>query len=207
LVLAGPVLTLVLPHVPVPGVVARAPRAARWVAAIVIALAVIWVMLRLTGRGVYEGYFALAVMLAAVAPLCRLLLEAGAGRSGISIVLLLALGLWLAFPSPAWADNCSSPGDAADALKACLRLLSISPWIMFAFAMFMVFKAVGALDPPPPPAPPTDFTSERPPWLQPPSDPGLGDFDKQQAEKTSFTRGTSDKFKNIQKGTGDFTGQ
>ncbi len=207
LLLAGPVLTLVLPHVPVPAAVARAPRAARWVVAIVIALGVTWVMLRLTGRGVYEGYFALAVMLAAVAPLCRLLLEAGAGRAGVSTVLLLALGLWLAFPSPAWADNCSSPGDAADSLKACLRLLSIAPTIMLAFAMFMVFKSLGAFDPPPPPAPPTDFTSERPPWLQPPSDPGLGDFDKQQAEKTSFTRGTSDKFKNIQKGTGDFTGR
>jgi hypothetical protein len=153
LIVAGPVLTMALPHVPVPSAVARVPRAARWVAAMVIALAVSWVIMKLAGDALYKDYFVLVLTLAVVAPLFRLLLEAGIGPprvgrapgsrpgpptpAGISTILLLALGLWLAFPSVAWAHDC--PGE----LEECLRKAAWAAGAMLGAALAAVAGAMG----------------------------------------------------------------
>lgn len=129
LVVAGPVLTVVLPRVRVPSVVADAPMAARWVAAMVIGLGVRWVIVSVVGDAAFENYLGLVLTLAVGAPLFRLFMEVGAGRPGgdpepgpppgalgspnVSTILLLALFLFLIFPSVAWAHDCPSPTDGS----------------------------------------------------------------------------------------------
>jgi hypothetical protein len=133
LLVAGPVLTVVLPHVPVPSAVARTSRTVRWVVAMVFTLAVTWVLLNLAGDALYENYFVMVRTLALVAPLFRLVLEAGASplgvdpknvtRSGpsspasVSTTLLLTLVFWLALPSLAWAHDCPSVTEAVECWK------------------------------------------------------------------------------------------
>ena len=133
LLVAGPVLTVMLPHVPVPAAVARASRTVRWVMAMVFALSVTWVLLLLAGDALYENYFVTVLTLAVVAPLFRLLLEAGTAPRGVgqapaahptpptpfgtSTILLLVLAFWLALPSLAWAHDCPTNLE----LKVCLK--------------------------------------------------------------------------------------
>ena len=71
------------------------------------------------------------------------------------------------------------------------------PLGMLAAALLMMGAALSSSEPPSPPP------SEVPPGFGPQPDQKLGDFDKDKADKTSFTRGPSDGFKNIQKGGGD----
>ena len=153
LLVAGPVMTLVLPRVRVPSAVARASGTARWVAAMVTALAVAWVIMRLAGDALYEDYFVLVLTLALVAPIFRLLLGAGrrpsavspapaspgpTGAAGISTTLLLIVAFWLALPSVAWAHDC--PGE----LEECMRLASLAPLFMLAAALMAIGAGLDA---------------------------------------------------------------
>jgi hypothetical protein len=134
LLVAGPVLTLILPYVPAPAVVARAPFAVRWVAAMTIALIVSVLIESLAGDALGDTYLVIVVTLAVVAPLFRVILEAGSTPRAAdahptrhapppavvnSALLVLALTLWLALPAAALAHNC--PSRAAGEDKVCVK--------------------------------------------------------------------------------------
>jgi hypothetical protein len=134
LIVAGPVLTVMMSRVRVPAAVAGAPTALRWAAAMVVSLTLSWAILRLTGDAIHQSTFVLVVILAVVAPVFRLLLEAGAGRPAPApaqvsrpeppapvAVWLMPAGILvcsLVFPSAAWADDC--PAELGDCLRAAL---------------------------------------------------------------------------------------
>jgi hypothetical protein len=134
LLVAGPVLTLLLPRLPVPAAVRRVPLVARWITAMVISLAVSFLIESVAGDALYEGYFVIVLTLATVAPLFRLLLEAGGPREALgghaarggpppaivtSALVLLGLALWLAVPAVALANNC--PSLAQDEIGDCIK--------------------------------------------------------------------------------------
>lgn len=80
LLVAGPVVTLVLPRVSLPRVAPPARSLRRWIAAMGISLAVRWLILTLFKDPTRDQFVTLTVVaLAVAAPLFRVLLEAGAG--------------------------------------------------------------------------------------------------------------------------------
>lgn len=134
LVAAGPILTILLPRIPVPDRLAAASPAVRWAVGMVVALAVAWVILTLAGKNLFTtDYFVLAVTLAIVVPMFRIILEAGADRfeaeeaadtdvSGAgaivrTMILLVASVGWLALPAVVLADDCSD--SSASELPSC----------------------------------------------------------------------------------------
>ena len=133
LFLAGPVLTLALPRIKAPLPLARASGAVRWVAAMAVAVGVSFLIFLLAGPDKFKSdYFVLAFDFAIVAPLVRLILEAGAAEDDdtsfaaapnppaavvTSALLALGLAIWLALPAVALADNCSDT--SADELPSC----------------------------------------------------------------------------------------
>jgi hypothetical protein len=82
LLVAGPVLTVVLPRVRIRPFGPPPKSPGRWVIAMVIALAVSWLIVTLIADATPDGYFTELVALAVAAPLFRILLELGAISTG-----------------------------------------------------------------------------------------------------------------------------
>jgi hypothetical protein len=152
LIIAGPVLTVMLPRVKAPAMVANIPMAFRWVGALVISLTVAWAVLKLAGNAIYKSDFVLVVTLAIVAPVFRFLLEVGVGRparapapvspSGpapstiILVVLAGTLAGFVLFPSVVWAHDCP------EELEACLRMSLGGPLGLIGAALLMAGAAM-----------------------------------------------------------------
>jgi hypothetical protein len=120
LVIAGPVLSRVLPRVPVPAWLAGAPPVVRWGLAIIVAFAGTWLVVSLVPVGALPDYLLLAILFAIFAPVVRIVVDAGtpAGRAadatvsatlGTILRLVLILGVWLAVPAIALGHD-ESPG-------------------------------------------------------------------------------------------------
>jgi len=151
LLVAGPILTLVLPFVRLPSMIAVVPFGARVVVAMAIALGVSWGILSLAGDAVFENYRVVVLALAVVAPLFRFIVEAGVrsprgespsaaapespASTAVSIILLV-IGVSLIFPSAAWAHNCPAPDELGVCMKKSLQanLAMIGAALMAAFA-------------------------------------------------------------------------
>lgn len=132
LLMAGPVVTLLLPHVRLPRFFPPARSLGRWITAMGISLAISWLILLRFENTTTRDFLVTVITLAVVAPIFRLLLEAAAGpRSAgdapgphpgpppaviASTIVLLVLVRWLAFPPLAWADNCF--GEVGECAKA-----------------------------------------------------------------------------------------
>jgi hypothetical protein len=151
LVLAGPLLTMLLPRVKVPAAVARVPMTVRWMVAVGISLAVTRAILTLAGEATFESYFVIVLALAIVAPLFRFLMEVGvdaraSGQStesrpestsrAVLAIVLFVLAFSLVFPSPALADDCPGLGE----LKACLRQAIDASLALIAFATLVAWS-------------------------------------------------------------------
>ncbi len=202
LFVAGPVLTLLLPRLPVPPIRPSAGSLPRWIIAMVISLAVAWLIWILAAGAMADGYFLAAVTLALVTPLFRILLEAGTAPPAAadtegprpeppSAVITSSIGLlagvaWLALPGLALANDCFT----ADEILPCVLT---TPPVLFGLVGAALLAAAlwGAMSGPAEPPPPEN-----------PS--GLPDFNKQQGQKTDFFRGPSDPFKNIEQGRKEF---
>jgi hypothetical protein len=136
LVLAGPVLSLLLPRLPVPGWVTRVPTAARYAAGIGVAFGVTFLVLmggaalRLvwtyTSVGAVPDSVVVAILLAVVMPVFRVIVDSGVGAEPTaapssplppvisSLLGLLLMGtLLLAIPALALADDPNEKGTPA----------------------------------------------------------------------------------------------
>jgi hypothetical protein len=107
LVVAGPVLTRLLPRMPVPPWVTGVPTAARWGFAFFTSIGGTWLIVSLVPVGALPDYILLAILFAIMAPLVRVIVDAGmepalptAPATGPASILgsMLALALWLALP-------------------------------------------------------------------------------------------------------------
>jgi hypothetical protein len=84
LLAAGPVLTLVLPGMPVPGRLARLDRRRRWVIGMGTAIGLDAVVILVLGKSLFAtDYLAFTVMLDAAIAVFRIILEAGTGKPPI----------------------------------------------------------------------------------------------------------------------------
>jgi hypothetical protein len=124
LLVAGPVLTLVLPRVRVPAALASLSPGVRWIGAMAVSLAIGVLILILAGNPLeQDDPFMLVLALAIIAPVFRFLLDAGSsaglGEPGgvrrgpppaaiTTALVLLVVVAWLALPAIATADDCSN---------------------------------------------------------------------------------------------------
>ena len=135
LFVAGPILTPILPRVPIPGAVAAAPRLARWVAAMVAGLAIGYVILALAGDRAYESYLPTAFSLGIAAPVFRIVLDGGrpdgktmqpSSATAVGAIVILVAGLTtlvLIAPPATFANDCP----ASSELRECLQLGAYGP--------------------------------------------------------------------------------
>jgi hypothetical protein len=121
LIVAGPVLTRVLPRIPA-GPLDGMPPVIRWGIALVVAFGGTWlVTLFVPNDGSTPDYVLLATLFAIVAPVVRIIVDAGtpaptpamaaaaAGPLGSLLALVFVMGLWLALPAVVLGHD-ESPG-------------------------------------------------------------------------------------------------
>lgn len=139
LFVAGPVLTLLLPRLRLPPIPPRAGSPARFVIAMVIAVAAGWLIWVMGAEPTSDGYALTAITLALVAPLFRILFEAGPPRPASAdtrapqsgppaTVITASIGLlagvaWLALPELVLANDCFTAGEVVECVLTTPTIL------------------------------------------------------------------------------------
>jgi hypothetical protein len=103
----GPVLTPILPRLPVPAALGSASRPTRWILGVLFAFVASGIVFALGYDALFaENYLVLIIALAAAALVLRIVVEGGRARLTRAGVLLAIL-FSLAAPVSGWADDCA----------------------------------------------------------------------------------------------------